>query len=97
MFREGNVIRVTVQLIAADSDTHLWAQSYTRGVGNILALQSDVALAIAREIGARITPQDETRFAARPIDPEAYRLFVLGNQLRQKETGPEAGRSAERF
>jgi TolB-like protein/DNA-binding winged helix-turn-helix (wHTH) protein/Flp pilus assembly protein TadD len=98
VFREGNVIRVTVQLIRADTDTHLLTQTYTRPVGNILALQSEVALLIAREIGARITPQEQSRIArARPVDPEAYRLYVVGNQLREREMEPELRQALDHF
>jgi TolB-like protein/DNA-binding winged helix-turn-helix (wHTH) protein/Tfp pilus assembly protein PilF len=98
VFRTGDVIRVNVQLIRADTDTNLWAQSYTRSLGNIAALESEVALDVANEIGARITLQERTRVsAARPVDPEAYRLYVLGNQLRQKETKAEFYEALDTF
>jgi len=98
VFREGDVIRVTVQLIRADTDTHLLTQTYTRPLGNILALQSELATTIAREIGARITPQEQQRMArARSIDPEAYRLYVTGSQLREKETEPELREALDQF
>ena len=87
---DGDVVRVTVQLIRADTDTHLWAQTYTRPIGSVLLLQRDIALAIASEVGARLTPQEQTRLsAAGSVNPEAYRLIVLGHQLRQKATETE--------
>jgi TolB-like protein/DNA-binding winged helix-turn-helix (wHTH) protein/Flp pilus assembly protein TadD len=98
VFREGHLIRVTVQLIRADTDTHLLTRTYTRPIGNILALQSEVALVIAHEIGARITPQEQTRLArVRPVDPEAYRLYVLGNQLRERQLEPELRQALDHF
>lgn len=98
LFREGNLVRVTVQLIRADTDTHLWAQTYTKGVGNILLLQRDVASDIAHEIGARITTPEQTRTAGGdPVDPEAYRLTVLGHRLRQRETEPELYEALDHF
>jgi TolB-like protein/DNA-binding winged helix-turn-helix (wHTH) protein/Tfp pilus assembly protein PilF len=98
VFREGDVVRVTVQLIRADTDTHLLTQTYTRPASNVLALQSDVALLIAREIGARITPQEQTRMArVRPVDPEAYRLYVLGNKLRERQLEPELRQALDHF
>jgi TolB-like protein/DNA-binding winged helix-turn-helix (wHTH) protein/Tfp pilus assembly protein PilF len=98
VLREGSVIRVTVQLIRADTDTHLLTRTYTRPVGNILALQSEVALAIAHEIGARLTPQEETRIArSDSVDPEAYRLYVVGNQLRGQWTEPELRMALDHF
>jgi tetratricopeptide (TPR) repeat protein len=79
-----------VQLIRAETDTHLWAQTYTKTVGNLMALHGDVALAIAAEIGARLPPQDARRITgARAVDPEAYRLFVEGQRLRHRATEPE--------
>lgn len=81
VMREGDNVRITVQLIEADSDRHLWAESYTREAKNVLALQSEVASAIAREIRVAVTPEEAQRMAAaRPVDPEAHRLVLLAQQ-----------------
>ena len=56
VMRAGDSVRITVQLIDADSDRHLWAESYTREAKNVLALQSEVATAIAREVRVAVTP-----------------------------------------
>ena len=80
VMREGDSVRITVQLIEADSDRHLWAESYTRDLKNVLALQSEVASAIAREVRVAVTPEEAQRLAAaRPVDPEAHREVLLGN------------------
>src|SRR5439155_14699137 len=50
VMRSGNKVRITVQLINAQNDRHLWAESYEREVGDIVTLQSDVAEAIADQI-----------------------------------------------
>jgi TolB-like protein/DNA-binding winged helix-turn-helix (wHTH) protein/Flp pilus assembly protein TadD len=98
VFREGDVIRVTVQLIRADTDSHVWAQTYTRGIGSLLALQRDVALAIASEIGARMSPEERTRLSAGgSANPEAYRLYVLGHQLVAKAFEPEVYEALDHF
>jgi len=83
--RAGNQVRITVQLIEAATDKHLFAESYQRELRDVLALQSDVAQAIAREIKIAITPEEEIRLArARPVNPEAYQLYLKGNFLLEK-------------
>jgi TolB-like protein len=78
--RAGNQVRITVQLIEAATDKHLFAESYQRELRDVLALQSDVAQAIAREIKVAVTPEEEVRLArARRVDPEAYQLTLKGN------------------
>jgi serine/threonine-protein kinase len=77
----GGSVRITVQLIEADSDRHLWAESYTREAKNVLALQSDVASAIAREVRVAVTPEEAKRLGTtKTVDPEAHRLVLLGAQ-----------------
>jgi tetratricopeptide (TPR) repeat protein len=79
VLRDGGNVRITVQLIEADSDRHLWAESYTRDARNVLALQSEVAMAIAREVRVAVSPEEAGRLGAgRTVDPEAHRLVLLG-------------------
>ena len=79
VLRAGPRVRVTAQLIEAASDHHLWAESYERDFRDILALQSDVAKSIAREIRITVTPEEQTRMAgARQVDPEAHELYLKG-------------------
>jgi hypothetical protein len=64
---------------AASALNHLWAKTYSRDLRDILALQSEVAEAIAQEVQVKLTPQEQARFAAtRPVDPEAYEAFLRG-------------------
>jgi len=96
VMREGGSVRITVQLIEADSDRHLWAESYTRDLKNVLALQSEVASAIAREVRVAVTPEEAQRLsAARLVDPEAHRQVLLGtyavNQSLTQRAGIEKG------
>jgi len=62
--RDGDRVRITAQLIEAETDRHLWAQSYDRDVSDILALQQEVAAAIAREVNVALT-RDRTCSARR--------------------------------
>src|SRR5688500_3406242 len=62
--RAGNRVRVTAQLIQVSDQTQLWAESYERDVSDILALQADVARAVAREIGIQLTPRARQQLTA---------------------------------
>jgi TolB-like protein/Tfp pilus assembly protein PilF len=87
VLRSGDRVRITAQLVHAPTDRHLWAQSYERDLRDILALQSEVAQAVAREIKIVVSPQEQTRLAsARPVNPEAYRLCLLGRFNWNKRT-----------
>ncbi len=90
VLRAGDRIRVTAQLIDADSDQHLWAESYDRQMDDVLVLYSEVARAIAREVQIAMTPDDEARLAVeRPVDPEAYDALLRGRHLVQRGAGDE--------
>ncbi|MCI0404182.1 MAG: tetratricopeptide repeat protein, partial [Acidobacteria bacterium] len=96
--REGNRVRVTAQLIQIRPERHLWAERYEREVSSVLDLQSEVARAIAREIRVAVTPAEATRLArARPVNPEAYRHYVLGRHHWNKRTREGFEKAAEHF
>ena len=79
VLRSGDRVRINAQLIHGSTDRHLWAESYERGLRDILALQSDAAQAIAHEVQVKLTPQEQTRLAsARPVNPEAYQSYLKG-------------------
>lgn len=77
--RSGDKVGITVQLIHAPSDRHLWAKSYERGLRDVLELQRDAAHAIADEIKAKLTPPEKVHLAsARSIDSQAYDDYLKG-------------------
>jgi eukaryotic-like serine/threonine-protein kinase len=77
--RDGDQVRVTVQLLDGPNDRHLWAQAYRRELRGVLALQSDVAQAIAQEVRAQINPQEKVRLAsARSVNAEAHEDYLRG-------------------
>jgi TolB-like protein/DNA-binding winged helix-turn-helix (wHTH) protein/Tfp pilus assembly protein PilF len=85
--RSGGRLRITVQLIDARSDAHIWARSYERDLRDVLAIQSDIALAIARGLHAELTPGERSRVAAsRTVNPEAFDLYVQGRYWWSKRT-----------
>jgi len=94
----GNRVRVTAQLIRAASDQHLWADSYERDLGDVLGLQDEVALAIARQIKIKLTPQEQVRLAtSRPVDPQAYQAYLKGRYHQNKRTAADIQKSVEYF
>jgi len=83
----GQKVRISAQLIAASDQTHLWSQNYERDSGDILALQSDVAQAIAKEIKIKLVPQARTHLSsATPVKSEAYEAYLKGRYFWYKRT-----------
>jgi TolB-like protein len=79
VLREGDQVRITAQLIDARTDQHIWAQSYVRDLTNVLALQGEVAQAIADQVSIEVTPQEQARLSrARLVNTEAQDLYLLG-------------------
>ncbi|MFZ0301381.1 MAG: tetratricopeptide repeat protein [Terracidiphilus sp.] len=77
--REGSEVRISAQLIDARDDRQIWAHTYVRDITSVLALQGEVAQAIADQISINVTPQEQARLArSRPIDPEAQDLYLHG-------------------
>lgn len=80
--RSGDRVRVTAQLLRANTDEHIWAESYERNVGDILQLQSDVAQAIAEQVRADLTPQQIAHLRFAPtVDSAAYEDYLRGRYL----------------
>jgi tetratricopeptide (TPR) repeat protein len=83
--RSGDKVGITVQLIQAPTDRHLWAKSYERGLRDVLELQRDAAHAIADEIKAKLTPPEKVHLArARPINSEAYEDYLKGHYYSER-------------
>jgi len=92
----GNRVRITVQLIESATDLHLWADNYDRDTSDVLALHSDVARAIAREIQIVVTPEEVARLAnVREVNPEAHRLYLLGQYHYYKFNPADMGKAIE--
>ncbi|TFB11154.1 adenylate/guanylate cyclase domain-containing protein [Candidatus Marinimicrobia bacterium MT.SAG.3] len=83
---EGEV-RITVQLIRASTDEHLWAESYTDRLENIMILQSKIARAVAKEIKLTLSPEEELRLSSnKKIIPEAHEAYLRGKHFWNKRT-----------
>src|SRR5258708_3885524 len=80
--RSGNHIRVSVQLIDALTDRHIWVQNYDRTLADSLALQGELATEIAAGVGATLSPQEKTRVEAKPTNnPAAYDAYLRGRSF----------------
>lgn len=96
VLRAGDRVRVTAQLIDGRSDQHLWAQSYDRELENVLALLSEVAQGIAREIEITLTAEQERRLASTPtVAPEVQELFLKGQHHFNSGNFSEFGKALE--
>jgi TolB-like protein/DNA-binding winged helix-turn-helix (wHTH) protein/tetratricopeptide (TPR) repeat protein len=98
--RFGDRVRITVQLIHASSDTHIWASSYERDMRDVLVLERDVTEDVARQVQARLTTENQA-VAPRPVKPEALDAYLQGNYYLNRYGkgggGEEKARAAEYF
>ncbi len=98
VLREGDQVRVSVQLIHGPTDRHLWAGNFDRELRRILLLQSEVAQAVTREIKVAVTPAEESRLAQnRAVNPSAYHAYLKGRYHWNKRTRPGVRKGLEYF
>jgi TolB-like protein/Tfp pilus assembly protein PilF len=98
--RAGERVRITAQLIRVSDESHLWAESYERGLHDVLAVQAEVARAVAREIQIKLTPHEKQRLdpdKTRSINPQAYELYLRGRHFWYRRTEEGIRRSIECF
>src|SRR6202045_1702642 len=77
--RAADQVRVNVQLISAQNDSHLWADKYDRKLADIFAVESEVATKIAETLQAKLTGAEQHAIVARPTEnSEAYQLYLKG-------------------
>src|SRR6266487_1706183 len=75
--RVGNRVRVSVQLINANNDEHIWAEDYDRDLTDVFAIQTDLAQKIASSLQAKLSPNEKERLDRPPTqNPDAYLLFL---------------------
>src|SRR5437773_3965842 len=89
--KSADSVRVNVQLIKAVNDSHLWADTFDRKLTDIFSVESEVAKAIADQLRAKLTGQEEQIIAAKPTDkPEAYDAYLRGLAYTLKPTTNQA-------
>jgi TolB-like protein/predicted Zn-dependent protease len=80
--RSGDHVRVSVQLIDAHTDRHLWGENYDRKVADSVSLQGELATEIANAVGATLSPQEKARVVAKPTNnPAAYDAYLRARAI----------------
>jgi TolB-like protein/DNA-binding winged helix-turn-helix (wHTH) protein len=99
VIRSHQRVRVTAQLIQASTDRHLWAETYDRDLGDVLMLQGEVADAIAQQVRAQLSPEQQAQLRlARPVNPAAYDDYLRGRLYFTNEfTKPDSLTKAQRY
>ena len=87
VLHSGDHVRITAQLIEASTDKHLWSQSYESELRDTLALQNQVAAAIADQIRINLTPREQAALKnVKVVNPEAYESYLKGRYFWNKRT-----------
>jgi len=90
VMRSGDRVRITVQLIDARTDRHLWAESYERDVRDVLALQDELAAQITNQVGISLSANEDARNQSnRPVDPAVEEAYLKGRYFWNKRTAAE--------
>jgi TolB-like protein/Tfp pilus assembly protein PilF len=96
--RAGDEVRVTVQLVRAETDAHLWADVYDRKLTDIFAVESEIAKAVADKLQAKLTGSEERAISAKPTaNLEAYQFYLRGRYYWNRRTAGGLKRALEQF
>ena len=86
--RSADQVRVNVQLVKAETDTHLWADTFDRKLTDVFQIESDVAKTIAEKLQAKLTGSEQRAISANPTESlEAHQLYLQGRYLWNRRTG----------
>ena len=98
VLRSGDHVRITAQLIEAATDKHLWSQSYESELRDALAVQNNVARAIADQIRIKLNPQEQAALRKiMVVDPEAYESYLKGRYFWNKRTADGLSKAIDYF
>ena len=98
VIRAGDRVRVDTQLIEATTDRHLWANTYERNLGDVIALQNEVARAVANQVQAKLTPQEQAHLlSVDSVDPQTYELYLKGRYFWGKRDEDSIHKSVDYF
>jgi TolB-like protein/DNA-binding winged helix-turn-helix (wHTH) protein len=77
--RFGDRVRISVRLTKADPERQLWADEYDRDIRDVLAVQADIARAVAREVRVKLSQEEKRSLGSRrPVDPQAHKEYLQG-------------------
>jgi tetratricopeptide (TPR) repeat protein len=92
--RDGNRVRVNAQLIDADTDAHLWGQTYDRDLADVFAIQSEIAKAIADQLEAKLSPNEKSEIEQPPTrDVTAFDFYSHAKNLFLNASGSSTGKA----
>jgi transcriptional activator of cad operon len=98
MRRDGDHMRVTVQLIDASNGYHMWSEDFDRPMDDAIKMQEDISRSVAQTLKVRLTSDTERQFAARrTADPQAYQLFLLARYYDQQLTPESTARAIDLY
>jgi TolB-like protein/DNA-binding winged helix-turn-helix (wHTH) protein/Tfp pilus assembly protein PilF len=98
VLRSGEQVRITAQLIKVPADKHLWAESYEGNLSDTLALQNEVARAVAEQIQIEVTSQERAELkSVKKIDPDAYEDYLKGRYFWNKRTADGLKKAVDYF
>ncbi len=96
--KAGNQLRITAQLIEAESDAHLWSETYDREINNIFQIQDEISQSIVEALKSKLNLNvDVVAMPAREIAFEAYDLYLQGRQLLEQRTEASVTKANEIF
>jgi TolB-like protein/Tfp pilus assembly protein PilF len=93
--RAGDNIRITVQLIAASSDSHVWSATYDRAVGDLFAVQDEIAAAVTAALQVKLA--EDTRHRPMPVNMEAHERFLQGEYFYNRRAPGDLERAAKYY
>ena len=96
--RTADTVRVNVQLVKADTDNHLWADTFDRKLTDVFQIESDIAKTIAEKLQAKLTGSEERALSIQPTaDSEAHQLYLRGRYLWNRRTGQNLKKALSYF
>jgi TolB-like protein/tetratricopeptide (TPR) repeat protein len=96
--RTADAVRVNVQLVKAETDNHLWADTFDRKLTDVFQIESDIAKTIAEKLQAKLTGSEERALAIKPTaDSEAHQLYLQGRYLWNRRTGQNLKKALSYF
>ena len=96
--RTADAVRVNVQLVKAETDTHLWAETFDRKLTDVFQIESDIAKIIAEKLQAKLTGSEERAVSAKPTtDLEAHQLYLKGRYLWNRRTAQNLQKALNYF
>jgi Tfp pilus assembly protein PilF len=98
IFRVDNRVRITVQLVDAVLDEHIWSETFEREVEDVMMLQNEVAGAIAQQVEVTLKPEEQNQLgSAESINPAAYEAYLKGQFHWQRFTPQDTKLAAQYF